>query len=262
MVYEGLLVAFVEMSRDTLGSNLVGVYLHGSAVMGCFHPAASDLDLILIVEEAISDSAKLAFMNEVIKLNREAPPKGLELSLVRRVYCKPFVYPTPYELHFSPAHLEWFLRNPDEYVEKMNGTDKDLAAHFANINQYGIVLYGEEIQNVFGSVPRNHFIDSIWYDVSEAECDILKNPVYVTLNLCRALVYMREGVILSKKAGGEWGLNNLPRSFHDLIGEALGCYTNARLMKTDMENARKFAIYVLSEIRPYLKGENPPSIFS
>ena len=253
MAYKGLLAAFVEMSREVLGSNLVGVYLHGSAAMGCFHPAASDLDLILIVEEGILDSAKLAFMNEVIKLNREAPPKGLELSLVRRVYCKPFVYPTPYELHFSPGHLEWFLKNADEYVEKMKGTDKDLAAHFANINQYGIVLYGEEIQNVFGSVPRDYFIDSLWYDVSEAECDIIKNPVYVTLNLCRALAYMREGVILSKKSGGEWGLNNLPQSFYDLIGEALGCYTNARSMKTDRDNAHDFASYMLSEIRPYVK---------
>lgn len=254
MAYKKLLAAIVEMSKEVLGSNLVGIYLHGSAAMGCFHPAASDLDLILIVEENVSDFAKLAFMNEVIRFNKEAPPKGLELSLVKREYCKPFVYPTPYELHFSPGHLEWFLKHPDEYVKKMKGTDKDLAAHFANIIQYGIVLFGEEIENVFDSVPKEHLIDSLWYDISEAECDILKNPVYVTLNLCRALAYMREGVTLSKKAGGEWGLNNLPQSFHDLIGEALGCYTNARPMKTDMDNAPDFASYMLSEIRPYVRG--------
>lgn len=254
MEYKELLNAFVEMSREILGSNLVGIYLHGSAAMGCFHPAASDLDLILIVEEGVLDSAKLAFMNEVIQFNKKAPPKGLELSLVKREYCRPFVYPTPYELHFSSGHLEWFLKNPDEYVKRMKGTDKDLAAHFANINQYGIVLFGEEIQTVFDSVPKDYFIDSIWYDVSEAECDILKNPVYVTLNLCRALAYMRKGLILSKKAGGEWGLNNLPQSFHDLIGEALGCYTNVKPMKTDTENALKFVTYMLSEIRPYVRG--------
>ena len=28
--------AFVRESREILGENLVGVYLHGSAVMGCF----------------------------------------------------------------------------------------------------------------------------------------------------------------------------------------------------------------------------------
>lgn len=252
MAYKELLAAIVEMSKEILGSNLVGIYLHGSAAMGCFHPAASDLDLILIVEEDVSDSAKLAFMNAIIKFSEEAPPKGLELSFVKREYCKPFIYPTPYELHFSLGHLEWFLKSPDEYVKKMKGTDKDLAAHFTNINQYGIVLFGEEIQNVFDSVSRDDFIDSIWYDVSEAERDILNNPIYVILNLCRALAYMREGVILSKKTGGEWGLDHLPQSFHDLIGEALECYTNARQMRADTENAPKFAAYMLSEIRPYV----------
>ena len=253
MAYKKLLAAIVEMSKEVLRSNLVGIYLHGSAAMGCFHPAASDLDLILIIEEDISDSAKLAFMNEIIQFNKEAPPKGLELSLVKREYCKPFVYPTPYEMHFSNGHLEWFLKSPNEYVEKMKGTDKDLAAHFANIIQYGIVLFGEEIESVFDSVPKEYFIDSLWYDISEAECDILKNPIYVTLNLCRALAYMREGVILSKKAGGEWGLNHLPQSFHDLIAEALGCYTSARPMKTDMGNAPDFASYMLSQIHPFVK---------
>ena len=38
---------FVSQSRLILGENLVGVYLHGSAVMGCFNPAKSDLDFIV-----------------------------------------------------------------------------------------------------------------------------------------------------------------------------------------------------------------------
>ena len=39
---------FVSQSRLILGENLVGVYLHGSAVMGCFNPAKSDLDFIVV----------------------------------------------------------------------------------------------------------------------------------------------------------------------------------------------------------------------
>jgi len=30
-----------------LGNNLTGIYLHGSAVMGCFQPGKSDIDLLL-----------------------------------------------------------------------------------------------------------------------------------------------------------------------------------------------------------------------
>lgn len=251
MVYEELLFSFTEMSREILGSNLEGIYLHGSAAMGCFNPEKSDLDLILVVESDVPDSVKLAFMKEVIRFNAKAPAKGIELSVVKREHCKPFVYPTPYELHFSVTHLNWFRQSPEDYIKKMKGTDKDLAAHFANICQYGIVLFGKEIQEVFSSVPRDDFIDSIWYDVAEAESDILINPVYVILNLCRALAYMREGRILSKKAGGEWGLRILPPRFHTLIGKALECYMTSDQMKAVPGTAPDFAVYMLSEIRPY-----------
>ena len=146
MVYEDLLIRFTEMSRAALGDNLVGVYLHGSAAMGCFNPQKSDLDLILVVEKEIPDAAKLEFMRYVVELNEEAPAKGIELSIVKKVYCDPFVYPTPFELHFSCTHLNWFREKPEDYVEKMKGTDKDLAAHFTIIRKYGIVLYGAIIE--------------------------------------------------------------------------------------------------------------------
>jgi len=51
MIYEDLLFRFTEMSKKILGNNLVGIYLHGSAAMGCFNPKKSDLDLILIVKK-------------------------------------------------------------------------------------------------------------------------------------------------------------------------------------------------------------------
>ena len=44
-----LLNEFVEKSKEILGDNLVGIYLHGSSVMGCFNPKKSDLDLIIVV---------------------------------------------------------------------------------------------------------------------------------------------------------------------------------------------------------------------
>ena len=49
---------FVEKSIEILQDNLVGVYLHGSAVMGCFNPAKSDLDLIVVVKESMSETDK------------------------------------------------------------------------------------------------------------------------------------------------------------------------------------------------------------
>lgn len=249
MVYENLLHCFTEMSKAILKTNLVGIYLHGSAALGCFNPNKSDLDLIVVVKSDISDDAKMEFMNNVVKLNQEAPAKGIELSIVKRKFCNTFVYPTPYELHFSNTHLQWYKDNPKDYVEKMNGVDYDLAAHFTIIKKCGIVLYGATIDTVFAEVEKKYYIDSIFRDINEAKKDILDNPVYIILNLCRVLAFIREDLILSKKAGGEWVMKALPQRYWGIIQEALQSYSFDSDMIVEHDIAVEFAKYMLGEIK-------------
>ncbi len=255
MDYNDLLSRFTKMSKAIFGNNLVGIYLHGSAAMGCFHKEKSDLDLLLVVEKEPLDDEKYAFMNGVAALNEEAPAKGLELSVVKREVCKPFIYPTPFELHFSMTHLNWWKESPDDYVAKMKGTDKDLAAHFTIINQYGIALYGAPVAEVFGPVPEEDYIDSIWFDVEGAQEEILDNPMYLTLNLCRVLGFLQDNLVLSKKSGGEWGLANMPERFCGVISEALLCYETEKEMRAKTQEERnalsEFAGEMLRRIRTW-----------
>ena len=149
---ESITEAFVTASREILGENLVGIYLHGSAVMGCFNEKKSDIDLLVVVDGEIPDEVKKRYLDMVVRLNGDAPEKGIEMSVVRKDVCRPFVYPTPFELHFSVSHLEWYRENPADYIAKMKGVDRDLAAHFTVICHRGKCLYGKGIQDVFGKV--------------------------------------------------------------------------------------------------------------
>lgn len=110
------------------------------------------------------------------------------------------------------------------YIQGMKGTDPDLAAHFTILRKYGITLAGEAVEEVFGEVPREAYLDSIRQDVENALEDVCKEPVYIILNLCRVAAFVREDRILSKAAGGEWGLSRLPEKYHKLIRDALAAY--------------------------------------
>ncbi len=246
-----LLDEFVGLCRKVLGEGLTGVYLHGSMAMGCFNPDKSDIDLIAVTEEGIGDEQKMSLMEGIVALNGRGPVKGLEISFVRREYCRPFVYPTPFELHFSPAHLQWFRDDPQGYVEKMKGEDRDLAAHFTIINACGVRLYGGEIADVFGAVPREDYLDSIWYDVENAGEEIAEDPIYMILNLCRVLAYLKDGSIFSKQKGGEWGLAYLDERYRPLIAQALECYRSDQAMQAEENTARQFAEYMLEGIRSF-----------
>ena len=249
-----LINEFVNRSKDILKENLVGIYLHGSSVMGCFNPVKSDIDLSIVVDDKMSDINKKAYMDMVVDLNSYAPAKGIEMSIVRKEVCDPFVYPTPFELHFSAMHLKWFKDDPEDYILKMNGTDKDLAAHFTIIRKRGKCLLGLPIEDVFSEVPKEDYIDSIWNDIVEAPEEITENTMYLTLNLARVLAYIRDGVVLSKKEGGDWGLKNVPEEYHSLIKDALSEYGSNTELKYDSKLAVKYADYMIRSIRAQSEG--------
>lgn len=252
MLYQGILDGIVSKSKEIIEEKLVGIYLHGSMAMGCFDSDKSDIDVIMVIEDDISDTQKIMLMRQIVYLNQQAPPKGLEISIVKREYCNPFIYPTPFELHFSPMHLPWFKENPQDYVEKMKGEDIDLAAHFTIIRNYGVVLWGEKIENIFAPVPKQNYLESICADIENATEDILEQPIYITLNLCRVLAFVREGLYLSKEQGGNWGIKHLPLEYHSIVVEALECYTSNKEMLIEKMNAVSFAEKVIKLIKSKL----------
>jgi streptomycin 3"-adenylyltransferase len=245
----GILRDFIEGSKEILGEDLVGVYLHGSSVMGCFNPRKSDIDIIIVIERPISDAVKREFMEMVVRLNSIGPAKGIEMSVVLREVCRPFKYPTPYELHFSAGHLDWYKEDPEGYVREMNGTDKDLAAHFTIINKRGVCLYGAPIEEVFAEVPARDYMDSIWFDVEGAAEEITEYPLYLTLNLARVLAYKEDGLVLSKKEGAEWALGRLPAEFRPLIQGALREYCCDEETAYDGALTERYARYVTERIK-------------
>lgn len=243
-----LLTLFQEKAKRILKDNLIGVYLHGSAAMGCYHPLKSDIDLIVVVNDKMSAESKKEFMDMVVELNSRTPGKGIEMSIVTGQSCKPFQYPTPFELHFSAMHLDWYRNNPEDYIAKMNGFDKDLAAHFTIIWKKGRCLCGLPIESVFEKVPKEAYLDSIRNDIAEARTDILEDTMYLTLNLARVLAYQKDGIVISKKKGGEWALRNLPEEYHPLIHSALNEYQEGLDVVYDEKTAVNYAEYMLSRI--------------
>ena len=246
---ERLIKDFVERSEEILRDNLVGVYLHGSAVLGCFNADKSDIDLITVVDRPLSVPVKRAYMDMVVACSARGPAKGIEMSVVLREACRPFVYPTPYELHFSPMHLDRYRQDPEEYIRSMQGEDKDLAAHFTILNKRGRCLCGAPIEDVFAEVPGRHYLDSLWSDVAEAPERIAEEPMYLTLNLARVLAYREEELVLSKQEGGDWALRRLPAEYRPLIGDALREYTLSAEVVYDNELARRYAGYMIARIQ-------------
>ncbi len=248
---ESILNSIVNLNRTIFGENLVGVYLHGSAALGCYNPEKSDVDYITVLSSPPTPDEKTAYITELLKINAACSKKGIETSVVTLEHCQSFIHPTPYELHYSNAYLTQATANPADFAAKMHGLDPDLAAHFTVINSAGRVLWGRPINEVFGVVPRESYIDSIMYDIGTAADEIPSSFVYTTLNLCRTLAYSFDGKIRSKKQGGEYCLT-LPEltPYYPIITAALEEYTADKTsLHPDKAEAQIFAAHMLTEIK-------------
>ncbi|MEJ9217350.1 DUF4111 domain-containing protein [Paenibacillus glucanolyticus] len=235
--------------KEELGGNLVGIYLHGSLAMGCFNPDTSDVDLLLVVRDKLTREQMRRLAKNIINLHDTMPnQQGLELSLVLESSLQNFVYPPPFEFHYSAFHRERYLTD-NEYV--CGGfEDADLAAHYTVIYHRGIALYGKPVREVFDLIDRQYYIQAIVQDVEGAVQDITNSPMYYTLNLCRVLYYLKEGVVSSKKEGGEWGLHALASKYRPLIQRALAQYSGGARNAADSapDELMSFASDMLAQI--------------
>lgn len=218
-----LLGHIVAGFRRVLADNLVGIYLHGSLVLGCFNYRTSDVDFLVVIGHPLTAETRRALIALTLQLATEAPTKGLEFSIVLREHAAHFTYPTPFQFHYGLNWHEWFAAGTVDYGA--DPRDPDLAAHFTITKTRGHCLFGEPIAEVFGDVPDGDYWASIRADAADILDNLGYNPVYSVLNLCRVLAYYQAKLIVSKVEGAAWALEHVPAEYHALIQQALHTYT-------------------------------------
>ena len=243
------LYEIVDVFVGEMDVNLIGVYLHGSLAMGCFNPESSDVDLLVICKEEISNDTKKRIVKRLLNIT-QGSPNQLEMSIILERYLKSFEYPTPFELHyFHPNYLI-----DENYICGGNGLkDPDLAAHLMVTYHRGIKLYGPEVKMIFQPIDKQLYIESIFYDIGDAPSKIVEKPVYFTLNLCRVMYFLKEGIVSSKKEGGEWGVIHLLNENQRVVKQCLNVYTGlTKEINISNDELIQFANWMIKECNQLL----------
>ena len=187
------------MLRDGLGPALIGVYLHGSAALGDYDPARSDIDILAVCAAPLDPEARARLG---VDLGREALPcpasAGLEFSLVTRAAAREPARAPAYELH------GW---DGCGHVRPATGRgDPDLPLHFAVVRQVGLAVWGPPASGVVRDVPRDELIrlagDELDWTVGNA------SPSTQVLTACRAWALSVDGRFRSKRDAAEWALRH------------------------------------------------------
>lgn len=229
----GHLDDLVRGLRDVLGKSLVGVYLHGSLTLGCFNPALSDIDVLVVTKRPMTSTEREALAPLLAAGGR------IEISFLCESALRRWRHPAPYDLHF--AWKAGRLLGP--------GEDHDLAAHVTIARHAGVALLGPPPVGVFPEVPWEDYEDSLRRDLET--CGEHGGRLYAVLSPARIWATLTERVVHSKASGAAWALERAPEEFQPLLSQALETYrTGAIEPWFTRDEVRPFVDFVIGELKP------------
>lgn len=190
--------AVAETLTRTAGDVLMGVYLHGSAVLGDWTAGASDVDVLVIVADDPSKESADRMAN-ALGAELTCPGIGLEASVVTAAAAAHPRAPWPFVVHVTTA--------PEDFKTvrgRPGHGDPDLILHYAVARARGWAALGPEPQTLIGAVPDDVVLNQLTRELRWAIEHA--DATYAVLNACRALRFRDERVLCAKTAGGDWAL--------------------------------------------------------
>jgi predicted nucleotidyltransferase len=217
--------------QEALGDDLIGVYVHGSLALGCFNPALSDLDVLVVSIRSLAPRQRDA-VGPILALGGR-----IEIHFLAAPSLYPWRHPTPYDLHVG---WKGDALGP--------GEDADLAAHVTVVRHAGIALLGPPATDVFPEVPWTDYEDSLRRDLDW--CRDHGSELYAVLSPARIWATLTEGAVHSKASGAAWALERTSE-FRPLLERAVDAYRHGDTQPVfGREEVLRFVEFVTGQIRP------------
>ena len=239
----------VDGVHDVLKEDLVGVYLHGSAVLGGLRPR-SDIDVIVVSKRRTSLGEKRRLVELLLALSGWGGSIGrpIELDIVLGSEIRPWRYPPPFDFHFDELLRKEFERG--ELEPWPAPTNRDLASVITMALVGETPVFGPPPTEVFDPVPRRDYVDAILRDTATVDQYLDWDTRNVVLTLPRIWSAIATDDVHSKESAAAWALPQLPEEHRPVLELAQAIYLGEAEDAWDdlLPRVRAYAEYVVSEI--------------
>jgi hypothetical protein len=199
--------ALAQAASQVLGDAVAGVLLHGSLTLGDYVPGRSDVDLLVVVDDPLTDTHAAA-LADAAGQERPRPPVRVDLRVVTRaVAAAPTTVP-PMEAYITIDHAH----EPPVQVAGRHSGERDLVVEFAVCRAHGTSLVGAPPTELIGEIPDAWVLDAGDAQLADWQA-IGEDPPYAQLTVltaCRLWQFAEERRHCSKDAAADWALRRDP----------------------------------------------------
>jgi hypothetical protein len=190
-----------------LGTSIAGVILHGSLVLGGYVSGRSDVDLLVVVEEALGDEQVDGIEAVVVDCTPYAPGR-VDLRFVTRAAAA-----SPAEVPLLELGVEISAELDSGYAFCRQVRERDLVVEFSMARAHGHNIIGPRPDQLIGEVPDEWVLKvgdtqlADWQRIGDDPA----NAELTVLTASRIWRYALESHHCTKVEAGEWALKQDPR---------------------------------------------------
>lgn len=191
------------------GSDLVAVYLYGSAATAGLRPR-SDVDVLAVVKGETTAEARRALGRELLRASGRYPPvsgapRPLEVSVFNQAALAEFRHPVRGEFVYG----EWLREAFEAGVEPAPSINPDFTLLLAQARQEGVALFGPSVASVLPPVAPEDVRQAILDSLSDLLESLEGDERNVILTLARMWFTLSTGRFTSKAAAADWAIPQL-----------------------------------------------------
>jgi predicted nucleotidyltransferase len=213
-----------DLLARVLNDALLGVYLHGSAVLGALGPA-SDLDVLAVSRGRLSHRDRRHLARDLLRISGRYPPtsrRPLDVQVVCATVLRPWRYPPRVEFHFGEWRRESFERM--DPMTLAPHSDPDLALAITLTRSAGRVLVGPPADRLLDPIPGSDLERAMLEGIDALVDDLEWDTWNVLLTLARVWRTLASGTIVSKAFAAEWAIRRLPADEAETLRRAKDWY--------------------------------------
>lgn len=224
-----LTVGLSSILRD----NLVGVYVYGSLITGDYDPGISDIDLVVVLNQALdeADFESLQRLHQSIVERRPEWHDRLELAYISATALRTFRSQSSVIGIISPGE-------PFHLIE----AGSDWLISWYKLREDGVALTGPPIQSLIDEIPTCDYLLAVREHISHYRVSVKKQHnkqalSYIVLTVARGLFTLAQGEAPSKAQAARWAKARYPH-WAKLIERALSWRANPQSDRLTPEQIR------------------------
>lgn len=206
--------------KTIFGSDLLGVYLYGSSLLGGLQKY-SDVDILVITNRKATLEEKTRLIRNLLEISgiyMKGPKLPIEMTLVEKGAINPWRYPPLFYFQYG----EWLREFFEKGTIKQSQTYEmpDLAVILTQVLLKSETLWGLTPEELLPQVPYHDFMKAMLEDLDRLLADLENDTRNVLLTLARIWSTLETDRIRSKPAAADWVIEHLPEMYQPVINRA------------------------------------------